>query len=122
MEGRTTLTFVSEAANIIFLGPPGVGKTHLAVALGLRAIEHGFGVYFVRAQDLFEDLRKAPGWVTFRSALLGQFSTGDDRPGDRSCGTRMRPSREAGVGPSAETLGDDYEHPVAPCQEASRSV
>jgi DNA replication protein DnaC len=36
-----------------------VGKTHLAVALGLRAIEQGFGVYFVRAQDLFEDLRQA---------------------------------------------------------------
>ncbi len=54
-----TLTFVSEAANLLFLGPPGVGKTHLAVALGLRAIEQGFGVYFVRAQDLFEDLRRA---------------------------------------------------------------
>jgi DNA replication protein DnaC len=54
-----TLTFVSEAANILFLGPPGVGKTHLAVALRLRAIEHGFGVYFVRAQDLFEELRRA---------------------------------------------------------------
>src|SRR5215471_559851 len=54
-----TLTFVSEAANILFLGPPGVGKTHLTVALGLRAIEQGFGVYFVRAQDLFEDLRRA---------------------------------------------------------------
>jgi DNA replication protein DnaC len=39
--------------------PPGVGKTHLAVALGLRAIEQGFGVYFVRAQDLLEDLRRA---------------------------------------------------------------
>jgi len=54
-----TLTFISEAANVLFLGPPGVGKTHLAIALGLRAIEQGFGVYFVRAHELLEDLRRA---------------------------------------------------------------
>ena len=54
-----TLTFVTEAANVRLLGPPGVGKTHLAVALGLRAIEAGQGVYFVRAHDLLEDLRRA---------------------------------------------------------------
>ncbi len=53
------LAFVREAANVLFLGPPGVGKTHLAVALGLKAIEAGYGVYFVRAHDLVEDLRRA---------------------------------------------------------------
>ena len=54
-----SLSFVAHADNVLFLGPPGVGKTHLAVALGLRAIEQGFGVYFVRAHNLLEDLRVA---------------------------------------------------------------
>jgi DNA replication protein DnaC len=54
-----TMAFVADAANVLVLGPPGVGKTHLAVALGLQAIEQGHGVYFARAHDLMEDLRRA---------------------------------------------------------------
>ena len=53
------LAFGDEATNILLLGPPGVGTTHLAVALALRAIENGQEAYFVRAYDLMEDLRKA---------------------------------------------------------------
>ena len=53
------LAFVCEATNILMLGPLGVGKTHLAVALAKKAIERGYGAYFVRAYELMEDLRRA---------------------------------------------------------------
>ena len=53
------LAFVAEARNVLLLGAPGVGKTHLAVALTKKAIENGYWAYFVRAYDLMEDLRKA---------------------------------------------------------------
>ena len=59
MRELATLSFVSEATNVLLLGPPGVGKTHLAVALALKSIENGQGAYFVRAYDLMADLRKA---------------------------------------------------------------
>jgi len=51
-----TLRFVHDASNVIFLGPPGVGKTHLALALAVEAMKGGFGAYFITAQELVSDL------------------------------------------------------------------
>ncbi len=54
-----TLRFLHTAENVIFLGPPGVGKTHLAIALGMESIRQGFNAYYVGAADLVQDLKKA---------------------------------------------------------------
>lgn len=54
-----TLRFAQAAENVILLGPPGVGKTHLAVGLAIEAIRGGFSAYFVTAYDLVTDLGKA---------------------------------------------------------------
>lgn len=51
-----TLRFVHEAENVILLGPPGVGKTHLAVALAEAAIQGGMAAYFITAHELVSDL------------------------------------------------------------------
>ena len=53
------LAFVERAENVIFLGPPGVGKTHLAVGLALKALEAGKVVYYTTLSYLIEDLKKA---------------------------------------------------------------
>jgi len=64
-----TLSFVSGAANVTLLGPPGVGKTHIAVDLGLKPIDQGHGVYSIRAEALVEDLRRAMSERTFERQL-----------------------------------------------------
>ena len=52
IEDLATLRFIHNAENLVLLGPPGVGKSHIAIALGIEAVKAGFSVYFANASDL----------------------------------------------------------------------
>jgi DNA replication protein DnaC len=54
------LSFLKTHTNVVFLGPPGVGKTHLAVSLSVKALEAGYSVLFTTLSSLAEDLAAAP--------------------------------------------------------------
>ena len=51
--------YIEHGDNVIVLGPPGVGKTHLAVSLSIKAIEAGYRVLFTSAAQLIATLTKA---------------------------------------------------------------
>src|SRR5699024_6337249 len=51
------LSWLEDSFNLIFLGPPGVGKTHLAIGLGLEAIQEGYRVSFISMGELISLLK-----------------------------------------------------------------
>jgi DNA replication protein DnaC len=53
------MSFVERAHNVVLLGPPGVGKTHLAIGLGVKAVEAGYSVLFLTLESLMIRLVKA---------------------------------------------------------------
>lgn len=54
-----TMRFIHNTENVIFLGPPGVGKTHLSIALGLEAIRNKFSTYHLNCHELITSLNQA---------------------------------------------------------------
>ena len=54
-----TMRFVENKENVVFLGTPGIGKTHLAVALGMIAAQHRYSTYYINCPNLIAQLNKA---------------------------------------------------------------
>lgn len=63
------LGFLQRRENVVFCGPPGVGKTHLATSLGVAAITAGRSVYFATLLEIVESMRQAQESGTLRRRL-----------------------------------------------------
>jgi len=68
-----TCRWVANGDNVVLLGPPGVGKTHLEVALGREAVARGYTVQFTTAMELLGSLVKGQQQGTLE-ARLAQYS------------------------------------------------
>ena len=58
IENLSTCEFIRRHENILFFGPPGVGKTHLGAALGVKAIELGYSVSYYTVEELLLQLKR----------------------------------------------------------------
>ena len=70
-----TMRFIHNNENVVFLGPPGVGKTHLSVALGMQAAYSELPVYYTTAVKLVQTLRKdfLSSKLRYRLATYSRF-------------------------------------------------
>jgi DNA replication protein DnaC len=64
--------FIDEKKNVIFMGNPGVGKTHLANAIGIEALKKDYKVYFYHVNDIIEKLHasRADGTYSYTMRIL----------------------------------------------------
>jgi len=65
-----TLSFIEEGQNIILTGPPGTGKTHMAIGLGMEACLSGYRVFFATVPSLINQLKEHRSERTLRSFEL----------------------------------------------------
>ena len=59
IEDYKSLRFLENNENLLFIGSSGVGKTHLATAIGIEAAKNRYSVYFISCQELMNQLKKA---------------------------------------------------------------
>ena len=69
-----TCAYLESSTNVLLIGPPGVGKTHIATGLGHAAVDAGYRVYFTSAADLAARCHRAA--IEGRWATTRRFSAG----------------------------------------------
>lgn len=69
-----TCEFIRKKENIAFIGPPGTGKTHLAIALGFKAIAQGYNVLFTTVNQMLEELYMSRADNSFNSKIKKYIS------------------------------------------------
>lgn len=67
--GLCTCEFIRRKENIAFIGLPGTGKTHLSIAIGIKAIEQGYTLLFTTLSEMMEDLYMSRADNSFRQKL-----------------------------------------------------
>ena len=103
VEDLATLGLLERHENVVLVGSPGVGKTHIAVALGVEAIRARKLTYFTDCQRLVSDLAHAAGKGQLERRLRFYAHLRDDQRGDGVVGEGLRgPGR--GVGDSGQAL------------------
>ena len=89
------LGFLDRCESVFFLGPSGVGKSHLSVGLGMRACAAGYRVRYVRAYDMLKDLRASMADETFDDAAGGSLPSRPADPRRSGKPPRQPPPRRA---------------------------
>lgn len=65
----STCNFIGKRENIIFIGPPGTGKTHLSVALGLKTLGYGYTVLFTTVWDMITALEQSRADLSYHKKV-----------------------------------------------------
>ncbi len=65
----SSLAFIDRRENVVLMGPSGLGKTHLLLALGAKACREGYTAYYITAMDLLERLSRAREQGKLKSRL-----------------------------------------------------
>jgi DNA replication protein DnaC len=73
IEDLATLRFIHNAENLVLLGPPGVGKSHIAISLGVEAVKAGFSAYFINASREGKLEKKMRDFTKYKLLIIDEM-------------------------------------------------